>query len=175
MRSSVSDAEEELIHDAGPRNMPWQAVSALASEYGNAVRETFTQDSSITTSGRVEQGRRVHASRHEHKRVDQSTEPKAGHVTGQRRDSGSDKRVAEAVQADIQRVKRKIVAADASTEVILRFNFMSGAEARVWDSCTVLFTCCCTVASNIMTTLRYADCIALRRGFNSSWGGSFDN
>ena len=134
MRSSVSDAEEELVHDAGPRNMPWQAVSALASEYGNAVRETFTQVTTISTSGRVEQGRRVHASGYKHQHFAQSNEPEAGYVSGERREANSDKRVSEAVQADIQRVNRKIVAADASTEVILRFNFMSGAEARVWDT-----------------------------------------
>lgn len=136
----MSDGEEGLVHDAGSKNMPWQAaavsaVSALASEYGNAVRQTFTQDSSISASGRVEQGHRVHASAYEHKRFGQF---EAGHISGQRQ--GTDKRDAEAVQADIQRVSRKIVAADASTQVILRFNFMSGAEARVWVA-TCKFTC----------------------------------
>ena len=122
MRTSVGTAEGELDHDAGARIMPWQAVSALASEYGNAVREIITQDSGIDTSGRVEWGHRVHACGYTSKRSDQSTKPKAGHISGQRQYTGSDNRVAEAVQADIQRVNRTIVAADASTVLILRFN-----------------------------------------------------
>lgn len=167
MTSPVSDAKEELASTAGPRNMPWQALSALASEYGNAVREKFTQDPRISASGCVEQSRRVHASV-----LDQSGESPA---SSQPQDADRDLKFAEAVQADIQRVDRKIIAADASKQVILRFNFMSGAEARVrMLSHSLAVVCSCPIV-DVMNRLPTADCDALHRCLHSGRGWGVDN
>ena len=46
----------------------------------------------------------------------------------------------EAVQAEIDRVQRKVLSRDAATEVILRFNFMTGPEARVTRRACCLHT-----------------------------------
>ena len=170
MTSPVSDAEEELASTAGPRLMPWQALSALASEYGNAVRERFTQDPRISASGCVEQSRRVHASFHPV--LDQSGESPS---SSQSQDADRDLKFAAAVQADIHRVDRKIIAADASKQVILRFNFMSGAEARVQISSHSLTAVCSCPIVDVMNALPAADCDALHCCLHSGRGWGVDH
>ena len=134
MPGSILDQELYSTH-AG---MPWQAFSAIASQYGHAVRGAFTQDAQKITNGHVEQSQPLHAPLTGSKLSDppelqtpavsdesHAAVGKAGAV------GTSHSTVAEAVQAEIKKVKRKVMSADASKEVILRFNFMSGSESRV--------------------------------------------
>lgn len=118
--------------------MPWQTLQALATETGQAVRQTFT-DSGFSTTGHVQQGVQTHASPLYHRRQDQSREPQVLLDSGQvsvtpwhitdAPVSATD--VQDAVHAETKRVERKMLSTDAATEVILRFNFLSGRESRV--------------------------------------------
>ena len=140
-----------LLHDerevgasnaAGALYMPWHTLSALANETGQAVRQTFAE-SGGSTSGHVEQTSQRHIAPNRISEPDQSEAYETLLDSGQvdvahwkATDSAASSRIdAEAVQADISNVKRKMLSTDAATEVILRFNFMSGWESRVRDTC----------------------------------------
>ncbi|KAL3143145.1 hypothetical protein ABBQ38_003414 [Trebouxia sp. C0009 RCD-2024] len=102
-------------------------MSALASETGQAVKQTFS-DSSISTSGHVQQGRQYHVSSNDH-----SDLPHNGQADQLVEDiPPSSSPDPKAVQAEIQRVKRKLVSTDAATEVVLRFNFMGSKESKIF-------------------------------------------
>lgn len=139
---------------AGPLYVPWQTISALASETGQAVRQTFS-DTGVSTSGHVQQGTQYHVSPSEH--PDHSPESQISllnsvqanwetkplpQLQGSIFDSGqadwkvedmltADAVGREAVQAEVQRVQTKMVSTNAATEVILRFNYMGGRESKV--------------------------------------------
>ena len=115
--------------------MPWQTLQVLATETGQAVRDTFSE-SRVSTSGHVQQGQPTHALPAHHT-TDQSYEPQAlldscevgtVHLVTDAPIRDHDN---ETVQAEIARVNSKMLSADAATEVILRFNFLSGRESRV--------------------------------------------
>ena len=129
---------DQELYDRHAGSMPWQAFSAIASEYGHAVREAFTQDPQTITTGHVEQSQPLHA-RLAGPKLSDLPELQTPAVSGHSSAAldkiagvfASPTTAAEAVQAEIQKVEMKIMSADASKEVILRFNFMSGAESRV--------------------------------------------
>ena len=119
---------------------PWQTLSALATETSQAVRETFT-DSGVDTRGHVQQGLHRHVPQSVQERTTPASQPETFEVLANDQDNGQvwkhastaqpDHITHEAVQADISRVTTKIMSADAATEVVLRFNFLSGKEAKV--------------------------------------------
>lgn len=132
-----------LLHDASgsgagttsnPLYSPWQTISALATETGQAVRQTFS-DSGVGTSGLVQQGSAHHAVSRGQADADQSKPRPNGQTSAAQQDADSQQAAgpihAEAVQADVARVEQKLLSTDAATEVILRFNFLSGRESRV--------------------------------------------
>lgn len=136
------DTEVGTATAAGALYVPWQTVSALASETGQAVKQTFS-DSSISTSGHVQQGRQYHVSSNEHCDL-----PHNGQANSMVEDiPTSTCPDPKAVQAEIQRVKRKLVSTDAATEVVLRFNFMGSKESKVRRFCPV--------ATPLQGSLRY--------------------
>ena len=55
------DGDSGGSNTASPLYLPWQTISVLASETGQAVRQTFS-DSGICTSGHVQQGLQYHVS-----------------------------------------------------------------------------------------------------------------
>lgn len=124
--------------------MPWQTLQALASETGQAVRQTFS-DSGINTSGYVQQGVQIHASPQHYKRQDHSHKPQTLLSTGQEKAAQWNVKgvptpashALDSVQAEISRVQRKMLSTDAATEVVLRFNYLSGGESKVHS------TSCC--------------------------------
>jgi len=124
--SSRGDIEMNAADDAEPVYTPWQTLSALAAETGQAVRQKFSE-SGVDTTGHVQE------------RCDQWRQPETlpAHVevcTAPWRGKGSSHpgRVdSEAVQIEMNRVQQKIMSTDAATEVILRFNFMGGRESKV--------------------------------------------
>ena len=130
---------------AGALYVPWQTLSALANETGQAVRQTFT-DASVSTSGHVQESVRHHAAPNGHTE-DFLAESEILLDSGQidpaewhAKDSAAFSQVdPEAVQADIRKVERKMLSTDAATEVILRFNFMSGLESRVREAYSVVY------------------------------------
>ena len=136
------DRELGASNTAGALYMPWQTLSAWANETGQAVRQTFAE-SGVTTGGHVEQSSQHHIAPDRLSKPDQSEDHETLLDSGQvdvahwkATDSAASSRVdAEAVQADISKVKRKMLSTDAATEVILRFNFMSGWESRVRNAC----------------------------------------
>ena len=148
--SHLQTAKEVSVSStAGPLYVPWQTISALASETGQAVRQTFL-DNRIGDGGHVQQGVQYHVSPSEHANhspksheslLDSMHDP-LPQLQGPLLDSGqADWKVGntsdvdgvgrDAVQAEVQRVQAKMVSTDAATEVILRFNFMGGRESKV--------------------------------------------
>ncbi len=135
------EAELGAADAANPLYMPWQTLSTLATETGQAVRQTFTE-SGLSVIGHVQQGSQHHTSPNPHKVSDRSDELllDSGQV-GAVQEVEANKATASgsldggAVQADIKRVERKMMSADAATEVVLRFNFMSARESRVGSCC----------------------------------------
>ena len=117
-----------------PLYSPWQAISALATETGQAVRQTFS-DSGVGTSGLVQQSSAHHAASLGQADADQSKPRPNGQISAAQQDADSQQAAgrihAEAVQADVAHVEKKLLSTDAVTEVILRFNFLSGTESRV--------------------------------------------
>ena len=64
--SQLQNAREvDVPNTAGPLYVPWLTISALASETGQAVRQTFS-DTGIGTGGHVQQGVQYHVSPSEH-------------------------------------------------------------------------------------------------------------
>ena len=117
---------------------PFQTLTALAVETGQAVRQTFGEPE-VGSSGLVEQGSQHEAFPKNDDRSHHQTEPEAlfadGQVKAARRDESSSVGVApEGVRAEIDRVQRKMLSTNAVTEVILRFNFMDGRESKVRKS-----------------------------------------
>lgn len=132
------DIKSGVENAAGRLYVPWQTISALASETGQAVRQTFS-DSAISTSGHVQQGLQYHVSPSEKcyhtPRLNEAL-PDTGQAARKVEDAPASGVVnCEAVQADIQRVKQKLVSTDAATEVVLRFNFMGSKESKVRRFC----------------------------------------
>ena len=128
---------------AGSLYMPWQAISALAAETGQAVRQTFT-DSGVGTSGRVQQSaQKSYSSANGLASRDPSHQPEVSTNSDQvsaaqwkaKTSPGPGFVDPEAVQADMRMVRRKMLSTDAATEVVLRFNFLSGPESRVSLHC----------------------------------------
>ncbi|KAA6429424.1 MAG: hypothetical protein FRX49_00818 [Trebouxia sp. A1-2] len=137
--SAAADAVSSLY-------TPFQTLTALAFETGQAVRQTFGE--SDLTSGLVEEGSQFNKLPKNDDRPDHSTEPEAQLFTDvqvdqvdteQRRAESSPVGVdPEAVRADIDRVQRKTLSTNAATEVILRFNFMGGRESKAALLCVAL-------------------------------------
>ena len=128
-----NDGHDGALNTASPLYLPWQTISVLASETGQAVRQTFS-DSGIGTNGHVQQGLQYHVSpseRAEH--LPQLQESLFDSVQADWKDEETAAPIIdrEAVQADVQRVQTKMVSTNAATEVILRFNFMGGRESKV--------------------------------------------
>lgn len=117
-----------------PLYTPWQTLSALANETGQAVKHTFT-DSGVGTGGHVQQSAVHHTSPDVQADAAQSAVPALNNVTGpvdaNEVPSTSGRVDPEAVQAEIGRVESKMISMDAAKEVVLRFNFLSGLESRV--------------------------------------------
>ena len=139
--------EHESAAITGSLYAPWQTLSALATETGQAVRQTFSE-SGVGTSGHVQQSvpqshfapqtARTAGSFNEAGGIPNSdiqTDDAPWTAQNVRADDGIE---SEAVQAEIDRVQRKMLSRDAATEVILRFNFITGPEARVNPSCLLL-------------------------------------
>ena len=155
---------------ASPLYLPWQSVSALASETDQAVWQTFS-DSGIGTSGHVQQGLQYHVP--SSKPSENLPQFQASFIDGGQadcniEDTSPDVLDREAVQADVSRVKTKMVSTNAATEVILRFNFMGARESKV--------RLCCQ-GSDLTRDLRCAitpplcaGCVAVSGGINH--GGS---
>lgn len=134
-----SDRELGATNVTSSPYTPWQALSVLASETGQAVRQTFT-DSGVSTSGHVQQGPKYHTSSIATKGTDQSNEPQASVDSGQvqrsvEQASKSCSIDCKVLNAEIGRVQRKLLSTDPATEVILRFNFMGGPESKVRGCC----------------------------------------
>ena len=131
------DREVGVSITDSPLYVPWQTISTLASETGQAVRQTFS-DSGIGTSGHVQQGIQYHVSPSEHSdHSPQSQESllDSGQANWKGETASADDDMGEAVQAEVQRVQTKMMSSNAATEVILRFNFMGGRESRVGQRC----------------------------------------
>ena len=171
---SMATRSDEVILQTGERQSaaadavsslytPFHTLTALAVETGQAVRQTFGE-SEVKTSGHVEQGSQHVALPKNDDRLHLSPEPEAldlftdGQVNAaQRRAKVSPVGVdPEAVRADIDRVRRKTLSADAATEVVLRFNFMGGRESKVRKSC--LPAGCCRNKNQLSTTLSRCGC-----------------
>ena len=186
---------------AGPLYVPWQTISALASETGQAVRQTFS-DTGIGTSGHVQQGMQYHVSPSEHSDHSLSISPKSQvslldsvqanwkakplpQLQGSMVDSGqadwkvedipaADDVGREAVQAEVQRVQTKMVSTNAATEVVLRFNYMGGRESKVG------YHCCGSdlyqgPTRSLSQQFLCAGCIAVPGGINPFGGCCVDN
>ena len=129
---------QDASNTASPLYLPWQTVSALASETGQAVRQTFS-DSGIGTSGHVQHGLQYHVS--SSKPSEHLSQLQASFVDNCQADCKVEDTSAaavldrEAVQADVSRVKTKMASTNAATEVILRFNFMGARESKVRHCC----------------------------------------
>ena len=133
---SPSDKEDLAApSSAASAYKPWQTLSALAGVTNQAVQETFAT-SIVNDIGHVEQSLQRHTTpttplKHS---AESAVLPDTGQVDVSKRKSptGTCSHVdSEAAQADIRRVGRKMLSTDAATQVILRFNFLSGAESRV--------------------------------------------
>ena len=114
--------------------MPWHTLSALATETGLAIRHPF--DSDVGTSGHVQQSLQHHASTVGAEPADQpACLDRTGSADAARPNSESTTPACQvdpvAVQADIDRVQRKMMSTDAATQVTLRFNFLGGRESKV--------------------------------------------
>ena len=142
---------------------PWQTLQALASETGQAVRQTFS-DSGVSTSGHVQQGQQIHASPTQYTPADQLYEPQAlldsrevrsvqSVTAAPSRDHDS-----ETVQAEIARVNSKMLSTDAATEVILRFNFLSGRESRVGFTLSCILRDCFAMYADAPSFFRLPCC-----------------
>ncbi|MCJ1297526.1 hypothetical protein MMC08_000313 [Hypocenomyce scalaris] len=150
MRSNENDLlsggrQPGALHAVHELIAPWQTVSALAAETGQAVMRFTGVDASTDTHGRVEQSREQYNMIPEaHERLADSDEPgfvvdsahvselfgkpaKGSFISGQVDPA--------AVQAVINKVESKMVSTDAATQVVLRFNFMTGPESKVRHSC----------------------------------------
>ena len=152
----LDEDEQQAANVANPLYMPWQALSALAFETGQAVRQTFSE-SGVSTTGHVQQGTHHHISSNEtgsRNYPDHTDQPQPASNSSAGPESidvkpGPGNIDQGAVQADITRVQRKMLSTDAAKEVILRFNFLSGRESKVRQSITssckafrVLVKCC---------------------------------
>lgn len=144
MITEGDDAELPTDHERGrgaadvvsPSYAPFDALSVLAAETGQAIRQTLTK-SGVGTSGHVKQGLQHHTSPYHDAYPGQPDEagvlPKSDAVTSEQGSLmyASASVISKAVQADINLVRRKLVSTDAATEVILRFNFLGGGESKV--------------------------------------------
>ena len=147
-QSAAADAVSSLY-------TPFQTLTALAVETGQAVRQTFGE-SEVGTGGHVEQGSQHDALPKNDDRSHHQTEPEALSADGRvnaaqrkRRDESSPVGVdPEVVRAEIDRVQRKTLSTNAATEVILRFNFMGGRESKVRKSCLAV----AATNTNILST-----------------------
>ena len=116
---------------------PWQTLSALASETGQAVRQKLTHPGAGVGKGHVQQGVQQDPTAAADGRPDEFTtlSHSAQVSAAQRRvkSAGPSHIDQEAIQANIRQVQRKMVSTDAATEVVLRFNFMTARESKVRD------------------------------------------
>lgn len=119
---------------------PWQTLSALATETGQAVRQKLTHSGAGVGKGHVQQGVQQDPTATADGRPwpDESTTlSHSAQVSAAQRKAKSVETSGhidqEAIQANISQVQRKMVSTDAATEVVLRFNFMSARESKVRD------------------------------------------
>ena len=181
---SSSDGDPVETNGASSLYMPWQALSVLASETGQAVRQTFTE-SGVSTSGHVEQGPKYHTSAMPVQDTDQLNEPQLQEAlldssqvqwnVEEPPTSVSDTR--EIFKAEIGRVQRKLLSTDAATEVTLRFNFMGGRESKVRSFCyfRLRYALQCLPDLLLEDCLLDAGCIAVSSGIYSHGSCSADN
>lgn len=119
---------------------PWQTLTALAAETGQAIRHPF--DSDVGTSGHVQESLQHHASPCGDEPV-YTDQPGGPNSTGSsdaarpdvERTTAACQVDAAAVQTDIDRVQQKMMSTDAATQVTLRFNFLGGRESKVRQHC----------------------------------------
>ncbi len=170
-KSAAADAVSSLY-------TPFQTLTALAVETGQAVRQTFGE-SEVVTSGHVEEGSQHDALPNSDDRSHHQTEPEALFADGQvnaaqRRDNSSPVGVdPEVVRAEIDRVQSKTLSTNAATEVILRFNFMGGRESKVRNSCLAVAATKTNFRRIYLGVI--AGCIALCGTFNTCRSCCFDN
>ena len=133
---SRGNSEMNAADALEPVYKPWQMLSALAAETGQAVRQTFSESDDDNT-GHVQEGVQQNTATDGDARSDQwrqtETLPVDAEVsTAPWRGRGSPRSVDfEAVQTEMNRVQQKMMSTDAATEVILRFNFMGARESKV--------------------------------------------
>ena len=130
-----ADSELDAADGYNPLHLPWQTLSALATETGHAFKQTFTE-SGVSTSGRLQQGSQYLSSPNDNRKAAEpdKTLLDSGQVCGVGSEASSltpSSAHLKAVEEDMSQVARKILTTDASTEVVLRFNFMSAQESRV--------------------------------------------
>lgn len=130
-----ADSELGAADLYNPLHLPWQTLSALATETGHAFRQTFTA-SGVGTGGHVQQVSQYRTSPNGIRNADEPDETLlvSDQVSTVQSEASSPTPASahlNAVQEDMSRVARKMLTTDASTEVILRFNFMSARESRV--------------------------------------------
>lgn len=127
--------ERDLSAPSNALYTPWQTLSTLAAETGQAIRHPF--DSDIGTNGHVQQSLQHHASPSGDEPVDHPAGPNSADAARRNVESTTAACRVDpvAVQTHIARVTRKMMSTDAATQVTLRFNFLGGRESKVRQHC----------------------------------------
>ena len=143
-------AEAERASHVQHGHDTWNALSVLASEYAHAVRKVYPGDRPQDQDGHVEvewQPQEVLPSREQQNEqtdpscataVDQDPVAPSAHnwhdkFQGTEILADSD----DVTRAEAARVRAKFASVDASTEVVLRFDFMNEHATRVRDRISV--------------------------------------
>lgn len=110
----------------------WHALSALASEQQHAFRHIFADGQAVKTPGQVQH-------EHESTRRDLTNPAPPPEALDDRLLSSNATEVErefpfeEAVQAEVDDVQTRAISTDPNKEVVLRFDFLSGRDSRVWN------------------------------------------
>ena len=102
--------------------------SAYATEYANVVRNLLPADTLPDQAGQVET-QRQHVEASDSQRTDPASNNRGEYAAGASGENDQD--FAAAAQAEATRVKAKFASIDTSTEVTLRFDFISDTATRV--------------------------------------------
>lgn len=124
---------EASRHVSGTGTTGWKALSALAFEYTEAVRQTVSSDSGIGSTGSVHRESRAAPDVEIEDATDLETsswpQPKAARRPGPH--TPDDAVHVAAVQAEAARVAAKIPPLDLQADVVLRFDFITAHDSRV--------------------------------------------
>lgn len=110
----------------------WHALSVLASEQQHAFRHIFADGQAVKTPGQVQH-------EHESNRRDLNKSAPPPEASDDRLQSTNATEVEsevpfeEAVQAEVDDVQTRAISTDPNKEVVLRFDFLSGRDSRVWN------------------------------------------